>query len=198
MDPSACFVFVFDEGVPRVRAESRKTFSSRAFLSFFVLRSARNAHERGRVMDSRGAVSFLQKTRGMRGLFACRVFAFGGHETYVGIQSRETHNPRNSVSNAAFRADRDRASRYTFLVSFFAKSRRPFLESRTVVFLDGSGVTNSTTRKCFWRMFWRAGSPRRASFYPTHAHARRRYVHARERSAYESLLSPTRVRRTSR
>ena len=83
-------------------------------------------------------------------------------------------------------------------VSFFAKSRRPFLESRTVVFLDGSGVTNSTTRKCFWRMFWRAGSPRRASFYPTHAHARRRYVHARERSAYESLLSPTRVRRTSR
>ena len=198
MDPSACFVFVFDEGVPRVRAESRKTFSSRAFLSFFVLRSARNAHERGRVMDSRGAVSFLQKTRGMRGLFACRVSRLVDTKpTWAFSHAKRTIREIPCRTRRFAALARPRIALYVS-VSFFAKSRRPFLESRTVVFLDGSGVTNSTTRKCFWRMFWRAGSPRRASFYPTHAHARRRYVHARERSAYESLLSPTRVRRTSR
>ena len=138
------------------------------------------------------------KTRGMRGLFACRVFAFG-HETYLGIQSRETHN------RAKFRVERgvsprsETAHRAIRLSLRFSRNHvARFLSHGRSFFSDGSGVTNSTTRKCFWRMFWRAGSPRRASFYPTHAHARRRYVHARERSAYESLLSPTRVRRTSR
>ena len=177
--------FSFDEGMPRTHVSFRTRAKKAFFTSLFV----------GRKDEGERAPCVLSRTRGMRGLFACRVWTrnLGGHSVTRNAQSLEI-TCRTRVSAAC-----EIENRYDVPV---AKSRCPFLESQTVVFLGcfsrASGVTNST-RKCFCAyVFWRGGSPRRASFYPTHAHARRRYVHARERSAYESLLSPTRVRRTSR
>jgi len=165
-------------------AFARKRPFSRPFSSV-----AKDAHERARVFR----LGFFRVERA-ECADCLRVAFLDTKRKWVFSHAKRTI-ARNYVSNAR----RGRVeNRYDVPV---AKSRCPFLESRTVVFLGRFSrclVLQTVHASAFARMFWRGGSPRRASFYPTHAHARRRYVHARERSAYESLLSPTRVRRTSR
>jgi hypothetical protein len=134
------FFFSHDEGMPRTRVSFRICAKKAFFTSLFVGREGR-----ARTRSGRGESVLCLNARNARTVCVSRLDTKpkSGYSVTRNAQSREI-KCRTRESAAC-----EIENRYDVPV---AKSRFPFLESQTVVFLGcfsrASGVTNST-RKCF-------------------------------------------------